>query len=128
MPCRRNFSKDTEMPKLKTKSGAKKRFGRTATGKVVRNWGHKRHRLISKAKQQKRLHRLSDRPRKGREGAALCLSRSPQQKARFPRVMDPAHQCRRARAWADLLAIHARRKARGDRHRPQGAVRPGDPR
>ena len=45
------------MPKLKTKSGAKKRFGRTATGKIKRNWGHKRHRLISKSKQQKRLHR-----------------------------------------------------------------------
>ena len=26
------------MPKLKTKSGAKKRFGRTATGKIKRNW------------------------------------------------------------------------------------------
>jgi len=45
------------MPKLKTKSGAKKRFARTATGKIKRNWGHKRHRLISKSKQQKRLHR-----------------------------------------------------------------------
>ena len=45
------------MPKLKTKSGAKKRFGVTASGKVKRNWGHKRHRLISKSKQQKRLHR-----------------------------------------------------------------------
>ena len=43
--------------KMKTKSGAKKRFGVTATGKVKRNWGHKRHRLISKSKQQKRLHR-----------------------------------------------------------------------
>jgi large subunit ribosomal protein L35 len=43
------------MPKLKTKSGAKKRFGLTASGKVKRNWGHKRHRLISKSKQQKRL-------------------------------------------------------------------------
>jgi large subunit ribosomal protein L35 len=45
------------MPKLKTKSGAKKRFGRTASGKIVRNWGHKRHRLISKSKQGKRLRR-----------------------------------------------------------------------
>jgi large subunit ribosomal protein L35 len=45
------------MPKLKTKSGAKKRFHSTASGKVQRNWGHKRHRLISKSKQQKRLHR-----------------------------------------------------------------------
>jgi len=37
------------MPKLKTKSGAKKRFGRTASGEIKRNWGHKRHRLISNA-------------------------------------------------------------------------------
>ena len=45
------------MPKLKTKSGAKKRFGRTASGKITRNWGHKRHRLISKDKQMKRKAR-----------------------------------------------------------------------
>jgi large subunit ribosomal protein L35 len=48
---------DIEMPKLKTKSGAKKRFGRTANGLIKRNWGHKRHRLISKSKQGKRLRR-----------------------------------------------------------------------
>ena len=42
------------MPKLKTKSGAKKRFGRTATGKITMNVAHKRHRLISKPKQMKR--------------------------------------------------------------------------
>ena len=48
---------DIEMPKLKTKSGAKKRFGRTANGEIKRNWGHKRHRLISKSKQGKRLRR-----------------------------------------------------------------------
>ena len=53
------------MPKLKTKSGAKKRFGRTATGKVQRNWGNKRHRLISKSKQQKRLHRGTTTMEKG---------------------------------------------------------------
>jgi|SRR5580700_10615623 large subunit ribosomal protein L35 len=52
-----NIGKGQEMPKLKTKSGAKKRFGRTANGKIKRNWGYKRHRLISKSKQQKRLHR-----------------------------------------------------------------------
>ena len=45
------------MPKLKTKSGAKKRFGRTATGKIKMNHGHKRHRLISKPKQMKRKAR-----------------------------------------------------------------------
>ena len=42
------------MPKLKTKSGAKKRFGRTANGKIKRNWGHKRHRLISKSKRTRK--------------------------------------------------------------------------
>src|ERR1700686_4585246 len=44
---------DVEMPKLKTKSGAKKRFSRTATGKIKVAHGHKRHRLISKPKQMK---------------------------------------------------------------------------
>jgi large subunit ribosomal protein L35 len=48
---------ERKMPKLKTKSGAKKRFSRTATGKVRRNWGHKRHLLINKSKQGKRLRR-----------------------------------------------------------------------
>src|SRR5260370_26575347 len=56
-PRRRERDTDIAMPKLKTKSGAKKRFSRTATGKIVRNWAHKRHRLISKSKQGKRLRR-----------------------------------------------------------------------
>ena len=42
------------MPKLKTKSGAKKRFGRTATGKVKAANAHKRHLLINKSKRAKR--------------------------------------------------------------------------
>ena len=42
------------MPKLKTKSGAKKRFGRTASGKITAANAHKRHRLISKSKRAKR--------------------------------------------------------------------------
>jgi large subunit ribosomal protein L35 len=54
---RRASTRYVTMPKLKTKSGAKKRFGRTATGKIKRNWGHKRHRLISKSTQGKRLRR-----------------------------------------------------------------------
>ena len=87
------------MPKLKTKSGAKKRFGRTATGKVKVAHSHKRHLLINKDKQAKRYdkltymdvlsqkgprtrqgvsragqHRLPCRDREGRKGAALCLS------------------------------------------------------
>jgi large subunit ribosomal protein L35 len=45
------------MPKLKTKSGAKKRFGRTGTGKITMNVAHKRHRLISKPKSMKRKAR-----------------------------------------------------------------------
>jgi large subunit ribosomal protein L35 len=65
----------TEMPKLKTKSGAKKRFGLTASGKVKRNWGHKRHRLISKSKQQKRLHRGTTTLEKG--DAKLVLTYMP---------------------------------------------------
>ena len=35
------------MPKMKTKSGAKKRFKVTATGKVLAGAAGKRHRLIS---------------------------------------------------------------------------------
>ncbi len=45
------------MPKLKTKSGAKKRFSRTATGKIKMNVAHKRHRLISKPQKMKRRAR-----------------------------------------------------------------------
>ena len=37
----------SEMPKLKTKSGAKKRFRFTATGKLKAGAVGKRHRLIS---------------------------------------------------------------------------------
>ena len=37
----------SEMPKLKTKSGVKKRFRLTATGKVKVGVAGKRHRLIS---------------------------------------------------------------------------------
>jgi len=38
------------MPKMKTKSGAKKRFKFTATGKLKTGQANKRHRLISKSK------------------------------------------------------------------------------
>ena len=40
-------SKESKMPKMKTKSGAKKRFKVTATGKVLAGPAGKRHRLIS---------------------------------------------------------------------------------
>ena len=44
---RRLHSFRTEMPKLKTKSGVKKRFKITASGKVKAGVAGKRHRLIS---------------------------------------------------------------------------------
>jgi large subunit ribosomal protein L35 len=40
-------AKETKMPKLKTKSGVKKRFKLTATGKIKHGVAGKRHRLIS---------------------------------------------------------------------------------
>jgi large subunit ribosomal protein L35 len=43
----RPFQGRSEMPKLKTKSGAKKRFKMTASGKIKAGVAGKRHRLIS---------------------------------------------------------------------------------
>jgi len=45
------------MPKLKTKSGAKKRFKRTASGKIKASFGFKRHNLRKRAKKMKRKAR-----------------------------------------------------------------------
>jgi len=45
------------MSKMKTKSGAKKRFKVTATGKVKFKQAHSRHRLISKPQKMKRKAR-----------------------------------------------------------------------
>jgi large subunit ribosomal protein L35 len=59
------------MPKLKTKSGAKKRFKLTASGKVKANVAHKRHRLISKPKQMKRKARGTTILEKGDAGLVL---------------------------------------------------------
>jgi len=59
------------MPKLKTKSGAKKRFSRTATGKIKAGVAHKRHRLISKPQQMKRKARGSMILRDGDAGLVL---------------------------------------------------------
>ena len=42
------------MPKLKTHSGAAKRFKKTASGKVKRGHSHLRHILTSKDKKRKR--------------------------------------------------------------------------
>ena len=46
-PIVRIGGKETKMPKLKTKSGVKKRFKLTATGKIKHGVAGKRHRLIS---------------------------------------------------------------------------------
>ncbi len=45
------------MPKLKTKSGAKKRFRLTGTGKVRMNFAKKRHGLCKRTQKMKRKAR-----------------------------------------------------------------------
>ena len=45
------------MPKIKTKSGAKKRFRLTATGKVRMNYANKRHMLRRRSQKMKRKAR-----------------------------------------------------------------------
>jgi large subunit ribosomal protein L35 len=45
---------ETEMPKMKTKSGAKKRFKFTASGKIKTGQANHRHRLIRKSKRSLR--------------------------------------------------------------------------
>ena len=47
------------MPKMKTHSGAKKRFAVTRTGKVKARSAHKRHRMTSKSKRMKREGRAT---------------------------------------------------------------------
>ncbi len=47
------------MPKLKSKSGAKKRFGLTGSGKLRRNHGYKRHNLQKRPQRMKRAARGS---------------------------------------------------------------------
>ena len=48
------ISKENEMPKMKTKSGAKKRFKFLGNGKVKRTHSHLRHILTKKTTKQKR--------------------------------------------------------------------------
>jgi large subunit ribosomal protein L35 len=50
-------SKESQMPKLKTKSGAKKRFKITGTGKVLYQQSGKRHGMIKRSTKQVRDHR-----------------------------------------------------------------------
>jgi large subunit ribosomal protein L35 len=51
-------SKETsQMPKMKTKSGVKKRFRLTGTGKVIATQANKRHGMIKRTKKQIRNQR-----------------------------------------------------------------------
>ena len=45
------------MPKMKTNSGAKKRFRFTATGKIKRSFANKRHGLVKRTQAMKRQAR-----------------------------------------------------------------------
>jgi large subunit ribosomal protein L35 len=47
----------SQMPKLKTKSGAKKRFKLSATGKVIASQAGKRHGMIKRTNKQLRNQR-----------------------------------------------------------------------
>ena len=49
-----NNLKQTKMPKVKTNSGAKKRFRFTGTGKIKRHHAYHSHILTKKTKKQKR--------------------------------------------------------------------------
>jgi large subunit ribosomal protein L35 len=56
-PSRPRADQESKMPKLKTKSGAKKRFKITATGKVKFQQSGKRHGMIKRTTKQIREHR-----------------------------------------------------------------------
>jgi large subunit ribosomal protein L35 len=45
-------AKESQMPKIKTKSGAKKRFKITGTGKVLSSMSRKRHGMIKRTNKQ----------------------------------------------------------------------------
>ena len=49
-----NSKKEEKMPKMKTKSSAKKRFTITGSGKIKRKHAFKSHILTKKAKKRKR--------------------------------------------------------------------------
>jgi large subunit ribosomal protein L35 len=53
----RRIGKESQMPKLKTKSGAKKRFKVTASGKVLFAQSGKRHGMLKRTTKQIREHR-----------------------------------------------------------------------
>lgn len=56
------------MPKMKTKSSAKKRFSATGTGKIKRSFAYKQHCLEEKPKKMKRQARRTTLVAKSDEG------------------------------------------------------------
>jgi len=63
------------MPKMKTKSGAKKRFKITATGKVKSGQANKRHGMIKRTNKQIRQQRGTE---------TMCAEEARKVKAFFP--------------------------------------------
>jgi len=63
----RSPNQDSKMPKMKTKSGAKKRFKMTASGRVKAGVAGKRHRLMSHDADYIRSHRGTKILKKGDE-------------------------------------------------------------
>lgn len=61
------------MPKMKTKSGAKKRFSRTATGKFKRASAYRSHILTSKSTKRKRHLRGSHQVAKSDQKAVARM-------------------------------------------------------
>ena len=64
------------MPKMKTRSGAKKRFSKTASGKIKRGAAYRSHILTSKTTKRKRKLReatpdLQSGPARRRDHAAV---------------------------------------------------------
>jgi large subunit ribosomal protein L35 len=57
LPAAINTQRKSQMPKLKTKSGAKKRFKLSATGKVIAGVAGKRHGMIKRTTKQIRQNR-----------------------------------------------------------------------
>jgi large subunit ribosomal protein L35 len=52
VPARGSPAQESQMPKMKTKSGAKKRFKITGTGKVISAHAGKRHGMIKRTNKQ----------------------------------------------------------------------------
>ncbi len=83
------------MPKMKTKSGAKKRFRVTSTGKVKFQQSNKRHLLMNRPKSMKRKAKGTDTMFRA-DGEKVLKNFMPYQRGRRKIV--------RARAKADSAA------------------------